>query len=63
MQPDDRRNLPATGAKLKVREIREADLGNVAKLLNQGFSFRSIDYWLTTEYPSRRSKQVPGSYC
>jgi hypothetical protein len=46
MQPDDHRNLPAPGAKLKVREIREADLGAVARLLNQGFSFRSIDYWL-----------------
>jgi hypothetical protein len=46
MQPDDHRNLPVPGAKLKVREIREADLGAVATLLNQGFSFRSVDYWL-----------------
>lgn len=46
MQPDDHRNLPAPGAKLKVREIREEDLDAVARLLNKGFAFRSIDYWL-----------------
>src|ERR1700756_4109922 len=45
MQPDDHRNLPAPGAKLGVREIREADLSAVARLLSQGFGFRSIDYW------------------
>jgi hypothetical protein len=45
MQPDDHRVSPAAGAKLKVREIREADLGAVARLLHQGFSYRSVDYW------------------
>src|SRR5215469_5297448 len=46
MQPDDYRDVPAPAAKLRVREIRESDLGAVARLLNKGFSFRSIDYWL-----------------
>jgi len=46
MQPDHHRDSPAPGAKLKVREIRESDLDVVARLLNRGFDFRSIDYWL-----------------
>ena len=46
MQPDDHRDVPAPAAKLKVREIRESDLNAVARLLSQGFGFRSIDYWL-----------------
>src|SRR5579872_4090812 len=46
MQPDDHRDVPAPAAKLKVREIREADLDAVARLLSRGFGFRSIDYWL-----------------
>jgi hypothetical protein len=33
-------------AKLRVREINEADLPAIAALLNRGFAFRSIDYWL-----------------
>jgi len=46
MQPDVQRSFPSPAAKLKVREIREADLNAVARLLHQGFAFRSIDYWL-----------------
>jgi hypothetical protein len=46
MQPDDHRDVPAPAAKLRVREIRVSDLDAVARLLNQGFGFRSIDYWL-----------------
>jgi len=46
MQPDHQRDAPAPAAKLKVREIREADLGAIAALLNRGFAFRSVDYWL-----------------
>jgi hypothetical protein len=46
MQAHDHRNSPAPAAKLKVREIRESDLGAVAQLLNRGFGFRSVDYWL-----------------
>ena len=46
MQPDHHRDSPAPGAKLKVREIRESDLDAVARLLNRGFDFRSVDYWL-----------------
>jgi hypothetical protein len=46
MQPIDQGNLPPPAAKLKVREIRPADLNAVARLLNKGFSFRSINYWL-----------------
>ncbi len=46
MQPEDHRNSPAPASKLKVREIREPDLNAIARLLNQGFAFRSIDYWL-----------------
>jgi len=46
MQPDDHRDVPAPAAKLKVREIRESDLNAVAKLLNEGFDFRSVEYWL-----------------
>jgi hypothetical protein len=45
-QPDNRRDTPAGAARLKVREIREADLPAIAALLNRGFAFRSIDYWL-----------------
>src|SRR5215813_12729454 len=44
MQPDDHREVPAP--KLKVREIGESDLNAVAELLNRGFGFRSVDYWL-----------------
>ena len=46
MQPDKHRDVSAPAAKLRVREIRESDLSAVAKLLNRGFGFRSIDYWL-----------------
>ena len=46
MQPDRQPDAPAPAAKLKVREIREADLPAIAALLNRGFAFRSIDYWL-----------------
>jgi len=46
MQPDHHRDSPAPVAKLRVREISEADLPAVARLLNQGFDFRSVDYWL-----------------
>jgi hypothetical protein len=46
MQPDDHRDVPAPAAKLRVREIRESDLSAVTRLLNQGFGYRSIDYWL-----------------
>ena len=46
MQPDHHRDSPAPVAKLRVREIIEADLPAVARLLNQGFDFRSVDYWL-----------------
>jgi hypothetical protein len=44
-QPDHQRDAPAA-AKLRVREIREADLPAIAALLSRGFAFRSIDYWL-----------------
>ena len=46
MQPDNQRDAPAPAAKLRVREIREGDLPAIAALLNRGFAFRSIDYWL-----------------
>src|SRR5689334_11393816 len=46
MQPDVQRSFPSSAAKLKVRKIRESDLNAVARLLHQGFAFRSIDYWL-----------------
>ena len=46
MQPDNQPDEPAPAAKLKVRQIREADLPAIAALLNRGFAFRSIDYWL-----------------
>src|ERR1700751_1451185 len=46
MQPDHHRDSPAPVAKLRVREIRDADLDAVARLLNKGFDFRSVDYWL-----------------
>jgi hypothetical protein len=46
MQPDHQRRSPASGAKLRVREIGESDLSAIAELLSRGFSFRSTDYWL-----------------
>ena len=46
MQPDHQREAPAPAAKLRVREIRETDLDAIAALLNRGFAFRPIDYWL-----------------
>ncbi len=46
MQADDRRDAPAGAARLRVREIRESDLPAIAALLNRGFAFRSVDYWL-----------------
>ena len=46
IQPDHQRDAPAPAAKLRVREIREADLAAIAELLSRGFAFRSIDYWL-----------------
>jgi hypothetical protein len=46
MQPDHQRDAATSAAQLKVREIREGDLGAVAALLNRGFAFRSVDYWL-----------------
>jgi hypothetical protein len=46
MQPDHRPDAPRPEARLKVREICEADLPAIAALLNRGFAFRSIDYWL-----------------
>jgi hypothetical protein len=61
MQSDDHRDVPAPAAKLKVREIRESDLNAVARLLNRGFSFRSIDYWLRgLERHARRPR--PANY-
>jgi hypothetical protein len=38
--------VPVPGAGLKVREIAEADLAAVARLLSRGFAFRPTDYWL-----------------
>jgi hypothetical protein len=46
LQPDRQRDAPAPEARLRVREIRETDLPAIAALLNRGFAFRSIDYWL-----------------
>ena len=46
MQPDRQRDAPAADARLRVREIRETDLPAIAALLNRGFAFRSIEYWL-----------------
>jgi hypothetical protein len=46
MQLDRQREPSVTGAKLRVREIVEADLSAVAELLNRGFPFRSTEYWL-----------------
>jgi hypothetical protein len=46
IQPDYPRDAPAPAASLRVREIRDADLPAIAALLNRGFAFRSIDYWL-----------------
>jgi len=46
MQPDRQPDTPATDARLRVREIRDADLPAIAALLSRGFAFRSIDYWL-----------------
>jgi hypothetical protein len=46
IQPDGQRDASASGARLKVREIVEADLPAIARLLNRGFSFRSVEYWL-----------------
>jgi len=61
MQADDHRDVPAPAAKLRVREIREADLSAVAGLLNRGFGFRSIYYWLRgLERHARRPR--PANY-
>jgi len=56
MQPDRQRDAPAADARLRVREIRETDLPAIAALLNRGFAFRSIDYWLRglTRHADRR---------
>jgi hypothetical protein len=61
MQPDHQRTSPSPVAKLKVREIHESDLNAVARLLHQGFAFRSIDYWLRgLERHARRPR--PANY-
>jgi hypothetical protein len=61
MQPDHHRDSPAQVAKLRVREIGGADLSAVARLLNKGFAFRSIDYWLRgLERHARRPR--PANY-
>ena len=46
MQGDQQPAAPSSGPRLKVREIGAADLPAVARLLNRGFAFRSVDYWL-----------------
>jgi hypothetical protein len=46
IQTDNQRDAPAPAARLRVREIGEADLGAIAALLHRGFAFRSIVYWL-----------------
>jgi len=61
MQRDDQRTSPSSAAKLKVREIHESDLNAVARLLHQGFAFRTIDYWLRgLERHARRPR--PANY-
>ena len=46
MQLDHQREAPTPATKLRVRQICETDLDAIAVLLNRGFAFRSIDYWL-----------------
>ncbi len=51
--------MPASGAKLRVREIVESDLAAIAELLHRGFSFRSTAYWLRgLERQARRPRPL-----